>query len=329
MLTISFFLLPLSGFLLGAVATGLLRKLSQKHNILNIKGIPHVGGIGMGIAFLVVCVTVIALYKVSSNIMIGILIPSVLMLIFGIIDDKNELTIWQKLLVQVIAVSLLIIFGVRTKIVSISYFLNLAITFIWVIGITNAFNHLDIMDGLAAASAIIVSLALFVITVLNRDMPMALLSISTAGIVFSCLIRNFPKAEIYMGNGGSHFLGFTLAAIAIAVSYAPAGRKVALISPILIMGLPIFDTAFVTLMRVTKGKSALKKSNDHLALRFLRAGYTKNKTLFCILFLSVFLASCGILVSRVSNFTGIIIIGSVILVCAALTIKMAKVSIDD
>jgi UDP-GlcNAc:undecaprenyl-phosphate/decaprenyl-phosphate GlcNAc-1-phosphate transferase len=328
MLITGFFLLPLLGFSVGMVAISLLRKFSQRYNILNIKGIPHVGGIGMGIAFFVVSLLILCLYKASVNTIIGILAPSMLMLAFGIIDDKNELSVWQKLSGQIIAVVLLVAFGVRTNIVNIGYGLNLAITFIWVIGITNAFNHLDIMDGLAAASALIVSVALFIVTILSRDMALALLSLATAAIIFSFLIKNFPRAEIYMGNCGSHFIGFILAAIAIAVSYAPINRKAALVTPLLIMGLPIFDTAFVTFMRMIKGKSALMKSNDHLAIRFLKAGYSKNRTLFYLLSLSIFLAACGILIRWVPNYTGFAIIGIAVVVCAALAIRMAKVNID-
>jgi UDP-GlcNAc:undecaprenyl-phosphate/decaprenyl-phosphate GlcNAc-1-phosphate transferase len=328
MLTISLFLLPLLGFLLVRVATGLFGRFSKEYNILNIKGIPHVGGIGMGIAFFVISLALIFLCELSVKLATGILLPSALILVFGIIDDKNELSVWQKLSVQVIAVTLLVFFGVRTKIANIGFIFNLAITFVWVIGITNAFNHLDIMDGLAAAAALIVSVAIFIITILNKDMAMALLSVSMAGIILGFLIRNFPRAEIYMGNCGSHFLGFVLAVIMIAVSYAPAEHKVALFSPLLIMGLPIFDTSFVTLMRIAKGKSALMKSNDHLAMRFLKAGYSKKRTLFYFLSLSIFFASCGILLVHVSNLTGLILIGIVTVMCTALTIIMSRVRID-
>lgn len=282
----------------------------------------------MGIAFFVISLALLSLCEVSMNLAIGILLPSALILVFGIIDDKNELSVWQKLSVQVIAVTLLVFFGVRTKIANIGFILNLTITFVWVIGITNAFNHLDIMDGLAAATALIVSGAIFIITILNKDMAMALLSVSMAGIILGFLIRNFPRAEIYMGNCGSHFLGFVLAVITIAVSYAPGEHKVALFSPLLIMGLPIFDTSFVTLMRIVKGKSALMKSNDHLAMRFLKAGYSKNRTLFYFLSLSVFFASCGVLLICVSNLTGFILIGIVTVMCVALTVTMAKVEVE-
>ena len=252
MVTISFFLLPLLGFLLVRVVTGLLGKFSKEYNILNIKGIPHVGGIGMGIVFFVISLALLYLCEVPMNLAIGILLPSSLILVFGVIDDRNELSVWQKLSVQIIAVSLLVFFGVRTKIADIGFILNLVITFVWVIGITNAFNHLDIMDGLAAATALIVSGAIFIIAILNKDMAIALLSVSMAGIILGFLIRNFPRAEIYMGNCGSHFLGFVLAVITIAISYAPGEHRVVLFSPLLIMGLPIFDTSFVALMRITR-----------------------------------------------------------------------------
>ena len=131
-----------------------------------------------------------------------------------------------------------------------------------------------------------------------------------------------------MGNSGSHFLGFTLAAVALAISYAPLERKIALLSPLLILGFPIFDTAFLILMRAKKGRLIFKKSNDHLALRFLRLGYSKNKTLLFMLILSLFFSLSGVCLSQVSNTLGIVIVALVIIVGLVLTKRMSRVSID-
>jgi UDP-GlcNAc:undecaprenyl-phosphate GlcNAc-1-phosphate transferase len=131
-----------------------------------------------------------------------------------------------------------------------------------------------------------------------------------------------------MGNCGSHFLGFTLAAIAIVISYAPLERKIALLSPLLILGFPIYDTAFLILMRIKGGKLPFRKSNDHLALRFMSIGYSKEKTLLVMLGLCLFFSLCGIFVSQVPNLMGIIIVAFVVLVTSIITYLMGKISVD-
>jgi len=282
----------------------------------------------MGLSFILSCLVGFSLYGGFSPQVRGIIIASSIMLIFGIIDDWRELSILTKFLVQIIATSLLIFFGVRTQIVYIGNITNIIITFIWMLGMINAFNHLDVIDGLAAGTAIIVSLTLFTISILNGDIKTAILSLSLACASFGFLIYNLPPARIYMGNSGSHFLGFTLAALALIISYAPLERKVALLSPILILGLPIFDTAFLISTRIIKKRLPFKKSNDHLALRFLALGYSKKKSLLIMLTSCLFFSLCGILASQVSNPFGIVIITFVVLLSLILTKKMVKVTVN-
>ncbi len=281
-------LIVLSSFLSGMAFAFLLKKLALKHKLLISQGIPLVGGVAMGLSFIFASLAGFLLYKNLWLQARGIIITSFIMLVFGIIDDCKELSIPAKFLVQIIAVSLLVTFGIRTQIVYIGTLANMIVTFIWVLGISNAFNHLDVIDGLAAGTAIIISLAFFIVSFLNADIKNAILTLALSGAIFSFLIYNFPPAKIYMGNSGSHFLGFILAVIALAISYAPLERKVALTAPLFILGFPIFDTAFLILMRLRQGRSAFKKSNDHLALRFLKLGYSKNKTLIFMLVLTVF-----------------------------------------
>jgi len=323
-----YFFLVLNGFLLGAVFINILRKFSLSHNLLIPKGIPLVGGIGMGLSFVLVSLLSLFIYKGLSKEIVGIIASSSIMLAFGILDDWRELSIWAKFLVQIIAISLLIFFGIRTQIVYIGNLLNIIVTFIWVLGITNAFNHLDVMDGMASGTALIVSAAFFAISILNADIKSAILSLTLAGVVFSFFLYNFPPAKIYMGNSGSHFLGFVLAAIALIISYAPLERKIALISPLFILGLPIFDTTFLILIRIIKKNLPFKKSNDHLVLRFLGLGYSKKKTLFIMLSLCLFFCLCGIVVSQVSNLWGMGTVVFAILVSLVISIKMSKVAIN-
>lgn len=321
---INYFVTSLSAFFLGLSAVNLFKKIALRSKALMPKGVPLTGGISIGVVFIILSIFAVYLNKVPSNVVVGVLVSSGIMLILGILDDFKELSIISKFLVQAAACALLILFGVRTHIVSIGGPANILITFIWVLAITNAFNHLDIMDGLAAGAAIISSLGFFVISLVNHDVITASMSLVLAGALFSFLIYNLPPARIYLGNAGSHFLGFLLAAVALTISYAPLERKVALLSPILILGFPIFDTAFVVLMRLKKNKNPLKKSDDHLALRLLKNGYSANKTLFLMLSLCVLFALSGTMLSKVSNLCGLAILASIIMVCLGVSVKVGK-----
>jgi UDP-GlcNAc:undecaprenyl-phosphate GlcNAc-1-phosphate transferase len=290
---------------------------------------PHIGGLGMGVLFLTAAMIALSLFKTSQALLLGILIPSMSMLFFEIIDDKREFSVNQKFFIQIISASLLILSGIRTHIVYIGDTANILITFIWVIGITNAFNHLDIMDGLAAAIATIISFAFFITAIICNNPSIAFLSLSLTGIALSFLAYNFPPAKIYMGNSGSHFLGFVFSAIALVMTYASIEKKIALLNPLLILGMPILDTSFVILMRIKKGKSALEKSNDHLALRFLKLGYSKKQTLFYMSSMSVILALFGILLRMLPNFIGFLIICLIIIASLKLIKKMGKINIES
>ncbi len=323
---VKFFLMAVSSFLTAIICIFLFRKLSLRYKILIVEGVPFIGGIAISLSFIFVSLVGFLFYGNLSQAALAIIVTSFIMLLFGLIDDWRELSILAKFSVEVIATALLIFFGVRTYIVYIGGPLNIIITFIWVIGITNAFNHLDIMDGLAAGTAVIISFAFFVISLSNGEIQTGILSLVLAAAGLGFLFYNWPPATIYMGNTGSHFLGFVLAAIAMLISYAPMERKVALFSPVLILGLPIFDTAFVIAIRVFKKVSPFKKSNDHLALRFLALGYSKKKALFFMLSFCLFFCLCGITVSRVSNPWGIGVIISAVLATLIVAFKMNKVT---
>ncbi|MCK9604468.1 MAG: undecaprenyl/decaprenyl-phosphate alpha-N-acetylglucosaminyl 1-phosphate transferase [Candidatus Omnitrophica bacterium] len=317
----------LCSFLLGVVFLIFFKRLASRCNILTPNKIPLIGGIGMGSSFILTCLAAFIFYKTSFSYLIGIIISASIMLAFGIFDDKKELSVRAKFIAQIVSVSLLILFGVRTNIVYLGGFLNIIITFIWVIGITNAFNLLDIMDGLAGGIAVIVSLSFAVISFLNGDMNVFILSLALAGATLSFLIYNLPPAKIYMGNSGSHFLGFTLAAIALIISYASLESKAALLSPLVILGFPIFDTAFLILMRLRKKKLPFHKSNDHLALRFLALGYSKARVLLIMLSLGLFFSASGVIISRAHGLLISMIIIFVLFVSIIVTGKMSRVSI--
>jgi UDP-GlcNAc:undecaprenyl-phosphate GlcNAc-1-phosphate transferase len=323
-----FCLMTFSSFLIGIVLVLVLMKLARKYKLLTPKGMPLVGGISLGVSFLVTCLFFFLFQHLLPVNIKGLLLSSLITLIAGIIDDLHELSVLIKFAFQVLATILIVLFGVRTHIVGIGEPLNLIITFIWMIGITNAFNHLDVVDGLCAGTALVVSLAFLTISLLNADIHNAILTLALSGAILSFLIFNLPPAKVYMGNAGSHFLGFVIAAIALLISYAPMDRKAALLSPIFILWLPIFDTSFLVFMRLAKKILPFRKSNDHLALRFLALGYSGKKALFAMVILCLFFALCGVLISQLSNSLGLILVILVVLVSFALIKRMRKVIIN-
>lgn len=325
---INFLVIALCACFLSLFSALLFKKISAARKILIPGGVPVIGGVAIGLSFISASALGFFIFRYSSKEAVGIVVASFVMLVFGIIDDWKELSIRAKFLAQIIATAVLIIFGVRTQIVYIGHPANIAITFIWIIGITNAINHLDVIDGLAAGTVIFAALALFAVSIFNADIEAAILSMAVAGAAAGFLFYNFPPAKIYMGNSGSHFLGFVLAAIALIISYAPMGRKIALLTPVLILGLPIVDTAFLILVRILKKSLPFKKSNDHLALRFLALGYSKKKALMVMVGLALFYSLLGVLLSRASFvFAASIIIVSV-LTAAMLTVKMGKARVS-
>jgi UDP-GlcNAc:undecaprenyl-phosphate GlcNAc-1-phosphate transferase len=264
-----------------------------------------------------------------SRKIIGIFVSSLLMLVFGIVDDCKELSVKAKFSTQIIATSLLVILGVHTEIAYIGFFNNLIITYVWVLAITNAFNHLDILDGLAAVVAVLVTLSFAIIAHLNNQGLIVIISLILAASTIGFLIFNFPPARVYMGNSGSHFLGFTMAVIALLINFAPAiERKIALLTPLLILGFPIFDTAFLILMRLKNGRVIFNKSDDHLALRLLKSGYSKKKTLWLMFLLGLLFSLAGITVSHASNYFGLLIVIFIILFSLFIIKRMSSVAVN-
>jgi len=312
----------LVAFFTATAATLILAGAFARRKLFVSSGIPLAGGLGIGISFFVASLIGFNLSGALTPPVQGILLASLLMLLFGLVDDLKELSITAKFLAQSIATLILIAFGVRAEIVHIGFVANIAITFLWVLGITNAINHLDVMDGLAGAVSLIAGLSFFVISSFIGDTNSAILSLVLCSAVISFLVFNLPPAKIYMGNCGSHFLGFVLAAVALNISYAPIEKRIALLSPLLILGFPIFDTAFLIMVRLSKGKLPFKKSNDHPALLFQAAGYSKRKTLFILGALCLFFSTVGLMVKWLPNLLGTTLVLTAI---AAISFMIKKV----
>lgn len=291
----------LGSFLLSILFSLLATKVSRRWDFLTSKGIPSIGGISMGLAFFISLLLIGPSVGGLPKEIQGILIASVVMLIFGIVDDHWELSVIQKFAVQLIAASVLVGFDVRTHIVYMGVPWNIAISLLWIVGITNAMNLLDVMDGLAGGTALVILSGFCAITTMNGNHLTLILSCALGGAVLGFWVYNVPPAKIYMGNSGSHFLGILFAALSFITHYATFENPVALLTPILLLGFPILDTLFLILMRIRKGKSAFDKSKDHMALRFLKRGHSKRKTLVMMMGWTLFFVMVGLILSKVST----------------------------
>jgi len=294
----------------------------------NASGVPQAGGLAIGA---VVCIGGLILslsFAVSSGFYKALIPSGLLTLCAGLWDDKYEFAAAGKIVTQLVAAAILIALGVRTHIVFLNDLGNIIVTVIWVLLITNAFNLLDIMDGLCAAVTMSVAFGLLIVCIFNFDTQLSFLLAVLLGSIAGFLPFNLPPARLYLGNSGSHFLGFVLAAISMQMSFASISNQTALLSPVFIMGFPIFDTVFVSLMRLSNGRSALKKSRDHLALRFLKLGHSKLNALFFMTFGALSFVVSGVVLSQVSSRAGVFLIAVVMSGGFVLARVMSKVSID-
>jgi len=307
----------------------LLSRISLKYKILQVKGISLVGGLGIGVAFVFSSCLGVYVFGIAASKIFALLGVSLLMLFFGIVDDLKELSILQKFLAQSLCAALLISFGIMTDIMYLGFWGNAVVTFFWILGITNAFNLLDIMDGLAAGAALIVSSALLAVAFLSPDLNMQIFSLILCAVTFGFLVFNLPPASVYLGNSGSHFLGFMICAITLVLRYASKDNVLALLSPIIILWLPITDTLLLIIFRILKKKMPFKKSNDHIAFRIRYLAASPIKTILVMFLLCFIFSFAGVILIKVSNFYAAGIIIAIFLISVILFWKLIKIDTHE
>ncbi len=215
--------------------------------------------------------------------LLGFLISIVILGTVSLIDDVKDIRAWIKLVTQIICASLIYIFGVRISDIGgtvlnpvVSYFLTTA----WIIGITNAINLIDGLDGLSSGITLISSLSLLIIFATNDSSTLSMILITAlAGGIVGFLPFNINPAKTFIGDVGSQFYGFSLAVISI-FGVAKTVTVAVLIGPILILALPIIDTLFAIVRRTVKGKSIkaiFQADKGHLHHRLMKRGFTQKQ----------------------------------------------------
>jgi UDP-GlcNAc:undecaprenyl-phosphate GlcNAc-1-phosphate transferase len=184
----------------------------------------------------------------------------------GIIDDRWGLGSYVKLAGQLGAAAILIYSGVKVQL--FDSWLDIAVTLVWVVGITNALNLLDNMDGLSGGVAMIAAIFFTLLAAMSKQYLVGVLAAALAGACAGFLIYNWNPAHIFMGDAGSLFLGFMLAAVAIKLRFPSNSTTVTWMIPVLVLGLPLFDTLLVFVSRLRRGKNPLTTpGKDHVSHR--------------------------------------------------------------
>jgi len=327
------FYIALCSLILSLLLVPVTIKISARFNILkparDNSGKPCIGGAGIYLAFFAAVFFSLLFIKLPVVKLSGVLASSFIIMLLGLVDDIKDLRPILKISGQLLGIAILIIFGIFTKIAFLPDWVNILITIAWLLFITNAFNLLDIMDGLTSGLVIIISLSLLAIALINRDIFSCVILTALIGAHAGFLRYNYPPAKVYMGDTGSLFSGFLLAMVAINISYAPMERQVALLTPILAMSLPLYDTLFLIVMRIKKKKPIFNKTRDHFALRLVTMGYSIKKSIWIMYFFSMFLALSVVIVAFSKNLTGLIVLTIVGLVFVLMGKRVGMVNIKD
>ncbi|MEG6569988.1 MraY family glycosyltransferase [Thermoanaerobacterium thermosaccharolyticum] len=307
-------------FVVALIATPAAKKLAYKIGAIDIpkdkrrvhkKPVPLIGGLAIYLG----TILSILLFLPKSQTNLGIIAGSTIIVVLGIFDDKYELKAKVKLLGQLLASFVVVLSGVRIDwltnpfgdgMINIGVF-AIPLSIFWIVGITNAMNLIDGLDGLAAGIASISSGSLFVVSLLNGRYATALITAAVTGAALGFLPYNFNPAKIFMGDTGAMFLGFILSAVSIEGAVKSAAA-IAIAVPILALGVPVFDTTFAIIRRIANKKPIMEADKGHLHHRLLALGLTQKQAVFVMYGVSLFLGLSAILISFTNGAKGYIIL---------------------
>lgn len=302
----------LSALLIALAVTPLVRKLAFRIGAVDRPNerkvhagiMARMGGLGIYIAF----VASALLFAPRSAQLTGILLANTLIVITGILDDTRDLSPKIKLLGQVLAALVLMEYGFEVKFLTLPLeggivYLERAdtiFTVFWLVGVTNAVNLIDGLDGLAAGTSAIAAATMSVVALMTGQIQAFVLGLTLVGAIVGFLRYNFHPASIFMGDTGSMLLGFNLAALAI-LGMTKSVTVISLLLPVIILGIPILDTLWAIVRRASRGKHIFEADKKHLHHRLLQIGLSHRNTVLVIYGVNLFLGAAAILVQTLGT----------------------------
>ena len=283
-----------------ALKTGILSKSGRRR--VHLRSIPYLGGLAIYFAFFVATLVV---YYVDQQFRIGfssrfagLFIACTLIVILGLWDDIKNIRPIIKLIGQISVALLLFGYGFRIEVftnpflggvIHLPLFLSILITVGWIVGLINAMNLIDGLDGLAAGIAVIVSGSLLLIALFLHNYITVFLFIALAGCTLGFLRFNFYPAQIFMGDTGSMLIGLILASVALVESQYKSAAAAVLLVPITALAIPIYDTFMAVIRRMLKRGSIFKADKKHIHHRLLSTGLKQKQIVLFMYLVTIYL----------------------------------------
>jgi UDP-GlcNAc:undecaprenyl-phosphate GlcNAc-1-phosphate transferase len=292
-----------------------MRKVALRFGIVDVpseshkthrKPIPYLGGVAISVG--VIAISYAAIFssgfsKSNFSLASSVLLPGIFISAVGLIDDFLKLSPWPRFLAQnlVGVVSSIILISTNTLgRPTGSLLFDVLLTLLWIVGLTNAINFFDNIDGGASGTVAISSLALFFLAIQGGQVVIAALALVLSAATLGFLIWNRPPARIYMGDAGSLFLGLILASLTIRLEPNPINQYATFAVPFMLVAVPILDTSVVVVKRLVRGISPFQGGRDHLSHRLMRIGLSKRQAISSLWLLSVYFALLAIGLSNAS-----------------------------
>jgi UDP-GlcNAc:undecaprenyl-phosphate GlcNAc-1-phosphate transferase len=288
--------------------------------------IPRFGGIAMYGAVVIALLVFRERFRVNQ--LVSILLGATWVSFLGIWDDRWGLRPILKFVGQIVAAVILIITGVQVGFLPFE-FLNWAVTVAWVVGLTNAINFLDNMDGLSGGIAAIASVFFLLMAVQNGQYLVGGLSAALLGASIGFLLYNFNPANIFMGDTGSLFLGFMLAALGIKLRFPDNTDAITWMVPVIVLGVPIFDTTLVVFSRIRRGVHPVTPGKDHTSHRLVRIGFTQREAVMALYLVGGMLGMIAVFVTQADLVEAYLLGGAVFLAAVYGIWRLEKVPLES
>jgi UDP-GlcNAc:undecaprenyl-phosphate/decaprenyl-phosphate GlcNAc-1-phosphate transferase len=314
-----------------SLSTG--RVAQPRHDRWHSQPTALMGGIGIFTAFILACAGV-GFTSGWDTIPWGLLAGSALIFGLGVYDDLKPVSPQGKLVVQLLAAALVVSLGYSTNFFTpriansvVAQLPNILLTFFWLVGITNAINLLDNMDGLAGGIALITAMFLSFFFWEAGNHGLLLVALALGGSILGFLAFNFPPATIFMGDSGSLFLGFTLAVMAIAHQPQASNVLAVLGVPSLLFLLPILDTTLVTFTRLLRGQSPAQGGRDHTSHRLIAFGLSERQAVLVLYLVAILAGMLAAGIEALNYWLSLVLVPIVLIILALLTAYLGGVKV--
>jgi UDP-GlcNAc:undecaprenyl-phosphate GlcNAc-1-phosphate transferase len=295
---------------------------------------PTLGGVAIYLSSLVGILITTAITGDWESIQWELLGVSSLVFLLGLYDDLRQMSPPAKLVGQILAAAVAVFLGYTTNFFTpkitnsiVAQIPNIILTFVWLVGLTNAINLLDNMDGLAGGISLITTMFLSYFFWRGADFGLLPLAMALGGSLLAFLVYNSPPASIFMGDSGSLFLGFSLAAMAIARQPQASNVFAVMGVPTLLFMLPILDTTLVTVTRILRGQSPVQGGRDHTSHRLVAFGLTERQTLFVLYTIALISGIVAIGIETLDYWLSLVLVPLLVLSLALLAAYLGRLKV--